>query len=310
MKTIKLSSFALAIALGIGAFATSCSKDDNTPTPLPPIGGYNSADEVGAADLLAYWPLNGTGVESKSNTAPTTTVGTTWEAGLKGQGANLNVGYLKYPAISALTATMDAFTISAWVNIKNNQTATPGSGTASVFFTMSRPNEWEGNINLLAETGQLRRIEEDGTVNDSIKFKGSFRSIASGGESYDNIFHLEPWMIADNLITPGKHVAVPNVVGNSWAHVVFTWSGLTHKLIIYSNGVKISNPAFEERGTNSSIVFDTPSYPVIGGFGNVDTSTDNWNKPMTGKIDEIRVWKKALSLADINSLYELEKAGR
>jgi hypothetical protein len=31
---------------------------------------------------------------------------------------------------------------------------------------------------------------------------------------------------------------------------------------------------------------------------------------MTGQIDELRVWNKALSDADISSLYQLEKAGR
>ncbi|MBC7410072.1 MAG: hypothetical protein H7339_16935, partial [Arcicella sp.] len=47
MKTMKLTGFALAIA-GLGMLA-SCSSDSNTtPTPLPPIGGYNSADEIGA----------------------------------------------------------------------------------------------------------------------------------------------------------------------------------------------------------------------------------------------------------------------
>jgi len=314
MKTMKLTGFSLAIAIGLGLFA-SCSDDDSNgggATPLPPIGGYNSADEVGAADLLAYWPLNGSGVEAKSNTAPTNSVGTTWtSSGVKGQAADLTAGYITYPQIAALTQTMSAFTISAWVKVKNNQTAVEGSGSVSTFFSMARPGgDWQGNIMLYAETGQMRPVTPEGVANDSIKVKAGWSTVANGSQIYENALHLEPWMVADNLVTPGKHVAGPNVIGGTWAQLVFTWDGATHKFIIYSNGGKISNPAFEIRGENNSLTMDVSSSPMIGAFGNVATTTDSWNKPLTGQVDEIRIWKKALSQADIGFLYELERAGR
>lgn len=306
MKTNKIlmSAFALTVAF---ASLTSCGKDDPA-TPLPQIGGYDNAGQVAKVDLVAYWPLDGDGKESISGTLPATTVGTTWTTGVKGQGANLTAGYMDYPTIATLSANMNAYTISAWFKVKNNQT--PTSGSASVFLSLTRPNEWEGNINFFAETGQRPAIETSGVVNDSIKLKNTFRSTTSGGENYDNIGHLETWMVADNLVTPGKHVAGPNVVGGIWAHGVITWDGATNKLIIYVNGQKITNPAFEVRGSNTSIVFDTPTHAIIGAYGNVAGSTDVWNKPMTGQLDEIRLWKKALSVADINALYDLEKAGR
>lgn len=307
---MKLTGFALAMALSIGM--VSCSDDDNNVAiPLPPIGGYNSADEVGSADLLAYFPLNGNGTESKSNISSSSTVGTTWTTGIKGQAANLNAGYITYPQIAALTQTVNAFTISAWVNVKNNQTAVPGSGSVSTFFAMNSNNaDWQGNMMLYAETGQLRPVDDAGVVNDSIKVKAGWNTMANGSQIYENWLHLEPWMVADNLITPGKHVAGPNVIGGTWAQLVFTWDGATNKFIIYSNGTKISNPAFEVRGDNTTLTMDAASTPIIGAFGNVATTTDSWNKPLTGKVDEIRIWKKALSASDINSLYQLELVGR
>ena len=308
MKTMKLTGFSLAIALSVGFFA-SCSDDDSDGgSTLPPIGGYNSADEVGAADLLAYWPLNGNGNESKSATAPTTSVGTSWTNGIKGQGVNLTAGYMQYPSIASLAATMNAFTVSAWVKVYNNKTAT-NPGSASVIVSLSRPTEWEGNINLYAETGQRPSVNAAGAVNDSIIMKGSFRSSVSGGEGYANFIKLDPWMVDENLVTPGKHVANANKTAGVWTQAVFTWDGATNKLIIYSNGVKISSPSFEVRGTNTSLVPDLPTAPVIGAFANRNPA-DVWNLPMTGQIDEIRIWKKALSQADIGFLYELEKAGR
>ena len=311
MKTMKLTGFSLAIALSVGFFA-SCSDDDSDGgSTLPPIGGYNSADEVGAADLLAYWPLNGNGNESKSAIAPTTSVGTAWTTGVKGQAANLTAGYITYPQIAALTQTVNAFTISAWVKVKNNQTAVEGSGSVSTFFSMARPGgDWQGNMMLYAETGQRRPVSAEGVVNDSIKVKAGWNTVANGSQIYENALHLEPWMVADNLVTPGMHVAGPNVIGGTWAQLVFTWDGATHKFVIYSNGIKITNPAFEIRGENTTLTMDVTSTPIIGAFGNVTTTTDSWNKPLTGQVDEIRIWKKALSQADIGFLYELEKAGR
>lgn len=308
MKTVKLTGITLAFALGLGLFA-SCSDDDSdSSAPLPPIGGYNNADEVGSADLIAYWPLNGNGTESKSNTAPNNTVGASWVGAVKGQGVNLNSGYMEYPSIAAFTQTMSAFTISAWIKVTNNKTDT-NPGSVSVIFSTSRPGQWEGNMNLYAETGQRPSVNDAGVVNDSIILKGGFRSSVSGGESYNNFIKLEPWMIDENIITPGKHVANANKTAGQWAHAVFTWDGATNRLILYSNGEKISSPSFEVRGSNTTVVPDLPTSPIIGAFANRDPA-DVWNLPMTGQIDEIRVWKKALSLADINALYQLEKEGR
>ena len=73
MKTNKILFKSLAVVL-LSTAIISCGDDDESS--LPPIGGYNNADEIGAADLVAYWPLNGNGVESKSNTSPSATVGT------------------------------------------------------------------------------------------------------------------------------------------------------------------------------------------------------------------------------------------
>ncbi|RAR48882.1 LamG-like jellyroll fold domain-containing protein [Flavobacterium lacus] len=305
MKTNKFFLKSIALVC-ISTAIISCGDDD--AASLPPIGGYNNSNEIGATDLVAHWPLEGNGIERLSNTAPSNTVGASYEVGAKGQGLKLTNGYLQFPSITNLSSDMNAYTISTWANIKNNQT--PESGSVSVFLSLARPGEWEGNLNFYAETGQRPAVELTGAVNDTIVVKAGFRTTASGGQAYENLFRLEPWMIEDNITNPGKHVANPVATGSTWAHYVATWDGATNKFIIYINGVKSSNPAFEVRGDNSSIVFDTPVTPYIGAFGTVATTSDSWNKPMTGNVDEIRVWKKALSSADVNALYQLEKAGR
>lgn len=302
MKTNKILLSALAFGIAFTSLV-SCGDDDETTPTLPPIGGYNSADEVGSTDLVAYWPLNGTGVESKSSVAPTTTVGTTWEAGVKGQGAKLTAGYMKYPSITSLSSSLTSFTVSSWVKVQNN------GSTASVFFTLARPNEWAGNINFMAETGWK------GAAVDSLTVKGLIVSDNSlGWQDSRNTVKLDQGMIDENTANPTstQHVAFANKVGGQWAHAVITWDGATRLFKVYTNGVKISNPKWEQRGTVDGTVlnFTTPTNAVIGAFGDIATTIEPWNKAMTGNVDEIRVWKKALNAADINALYELEKAGR
>lgn len=299
MKTSKLI-FSLVVASGM-ALMTSCSSDDSNS--LPPIGGYDNADQVGAANLKAYWPLNGNGKESISNTSPSSTVGTTWETGIKGQSAKLTQGYMKYPAISSLSSSMTSFSVSSWIKVQNNGTS------ASVFLTLSRPNEWAGNINFMAETGW-----KDATV-DSLTVKGLVVSDnAIGWQDSRNTIKLDQGMIDENAANPTglQHVAFANKIGGQWAHAVITWDGATKLFKVYVNGQKVSNPKWEQRGAvdGNTLSFMTPTTAVIGAFGDIATTTEPWNKAMTGNLDEIRVWDKALSQAEIGSLYELELAGR
>lgn len=301
MKTNKILLKSMILVSSI-AFLGSCSSDDGTQK-LPAIGGYDSADEVGAANLKAYWPLDGNGVESISNTNPSSTVATTWETGIKGQGAKLSEGYLKYPSITSLSGSLSSFTMSAWIKVQNN------GSSASVFLSLTRPNEWAGNINFMAETGW-----KDATV-DSLAVKGLIVSDnAIAWQDSRNAIKLDQGMLDFNAANPTEvqHVAFPNKVGGQWSHAVITWDGATKLFKVYSNGVKISNPAWEKRGTvdGTSLTFVTPTTPIIGAFGDIATTVETWNKAMTGNIDEVRVWDKALIQSDVTALYELEKAGR
>lgn len=301
MKTNKIFLKTFAFAL-LGTAMIACSDDD--PAPLPPIGGYNNSDEIGAADLLAHWPLEGNGIEMKSNTAPSNVVGATFEVGAKGQGVKLTNGYLAYPEIAALASTSASMTISLWAKITNN--GGPGAdGHPSMMFSLTRPNEWGGNINFMSETG-WRAATSDTLV---LKALAIIKNADGGANFQDIINSANP--SADDIAA--GHAAHPNKNGGQWAHYVMTWDATTAVFRLYANGVKISNPVWESRNSGNALPlnFFTPTKPVIGTFGSVAFGTpDSWQRPMNGSIDEIRVWKKVLNQADINALYELESAGR
>jgi len=304
MKTMKLTGFSLAIALSVGFFA-SCSDDDSDGgTTLPPIGGYNSADEVGSADLLAYWPLNGSSAEVKSNTAASSTVGVAYTNGAKGQGITLTNGYLGYPAISSLAGTQESITISLWANVSNNG-GTGGDGRPSMFFQLSRPDNWAGNVNFMAETGWYASSV------DTLVVKGYMQIKNTDGSANGQDVRNAPKPSPEDLLA--GHIANANKNAGKWTHYVMTWDAPTGMFKVYANGEKISNPVWESRGGGSALPlnFFTPTRPIIGSMEPVISGTpEPWQRGMTGQLDEIRVWKKALSQADIGFLYELERAGR
>jgi hypothetical protein len=313
MKTNKFLLKSM-IALSSVAFLISCG-DDEAPS-LPPIGGYNSADEVAAADLVAYWPLNGNGNESKSNTAPTSVVGTTWTTGVKGQGANLTAGYLDYPTIAALAESpvSGSITVSVWAKLSNTKLVPNGESHISEIFNLSGPVPGNGYLSVLGETHGL-------TSSDSIQVKGRYETLYNGSQSGGdivNMIKMETWMIDDNANPNNvlKHVAFPNKIGGEWAHIVYVFNGATAKNEIYVNGVNVSNTPWVQRNggvTPFNMVYATTIRPIIGARSSFiagQAAGDAWNKSMTGGVDELRVFKKALIASDIKHLYDLEAAGR
>lgn len=301
MKTNKILLKSMILVSSL-AFLASCGDDDSTPS-LPPIGGYNSADEVAAADLVAHWPLEGNGNEMKSNTAPSNAVGATYEMGAKGQGLKLTNGYLAFPQITALGSTMESMTISLWAKVTNNG-GEGADGHPTMLFNLDRENSWSGNINLMAETGWYA------STNDTLVLKGLV-NIKNGTDSNNQDVINSPKPNADDIAN--GHVGNPNKNGGKWTHYVATWNALEGKFMLYANGQKISNPAFEVRGGGAALPlnFFTPTRAIIGTFSTVVSGTpDAWQRGANANIDEIRVYKKALIASDVNSLYELEAAGR
>ncbi len=283
----KFFNYCLMVGLAGSLFLglSSCDKEDD----LPPIGGFNSSDEVAATNLQAHWNFEGDGKEKKSGATPASTVNATFESGAKGKGVKLTDGYIAYNAITALNSLPNA-TVSLWAKYDNN------GSHPSCFFTLTRPNEWAGNINFLGETGWKK------AGNDTLVVKGLVVTNKDNNPS---------WQDSRNEPSKGG-VQTPKGV-NKWHHMVMTWDGATSNFKIYVDGVKVSNPEWEVRGTTGPLNFYSPTRPVIGAWGvNVPGggTAEGWQKPMTGSLDELRVYNKALTDAEISALYQLELAGR
>ncbi len=293
MKKRQITGEISIMALASFTLFSTCEDDKQT---LPPIGGFNNADEVAAANLVAHWPFEGNGNEKKTNSAPVSPVNASYTTGAKGQALSLAAGYLAYNEIAALNS-LPSFTISAWMKVSNNR-GTAAAGP-SMIFSMTRPGDWIGNINLMIETERI-------PSSDTLVVKGLFASKKTDGSAN----------IQDNINDVSKGGDRAFKVAGTWAHVVLTYDGSTSTFKIYGNGKDIGS--YDDRGPAGpgtdpgSVNFFTPTKPIIGAFStNLSGGTPEvWQKPMTGLVDELRVYNKALTATEISSLYQLELAGR
>jgi hypothetical protein len=301
MKRITKNTLIIA-ALGLATF-TACDKD-NDDVPLPNIDGYANSDAVASANLVAYWPLDGSAGEAKQGLTATASVNASYTAGVKGQGLSLANGYIYYAApLTGLTSNQP-WTLSAWLQVANNQIpggTPPANNHPYQYFQAAIPTKLFGSINGLIEAGQYD------IASDTLVLKSIYQDLNGGTQ--DNI---------NNYGIVGTEYKVNKKAGTSkWVHVVTTYNptggtGTESIFQIWADSVMVSNINFQNRGSNSFMY--TPGAVIIGGWYNnipgLTVSADTWTTAFTGKIDEIRVFSKLLTTDEITALYHLGQAGR
>ncbi len=299
---------------------SSCSKSSDDPG-LPPIGGYNSSDDVSAANNVAKWSFENNLLESKGNISG---VGTnaTYSAGKKGQGwqgSSTQARYAVYTTAASFASSLTSYSISFWMNSDTMKlplgVPTQGYGAQGLLSIVDVNGFW-GGANLFIEN----RSPDD---NDTLRVKLLVRNTRTGVVWQDQ----------------GPILRVPNV-RNQWVHVTLTYDGGTGVFNAYVNGAlggKMEvpyGPVFGGTYTqyadnpgglnnpNSAAVQGAIQMPpstqvVLGSFQFTTTPALNtggtlqpWATNFAGKMDEVRIYKSALSSSDVSALYQLELAGR
>jgi hypothetical protein len=323
MKTMRLTVYSLAIALGIGTLSSCGDDDENNNFTLPPIGGYNTSDEIASSNLVAKWSFEGNATESKTNTAGTQT-NAAYTAGAKGQAWDGSASQARYSIYDGLTGigNVNNFTVSFWMNSAGttanpDPTPAPGLGAQGIF-SLVKPTEFWGAMNVFLEnpdTGHPDRM--------ILKILVENKRTGVVWGSYSPTINIDGHM-------------------NEWVHVVITYNASTSKFSGYVNGLiaaSMGGPYAPEDGFPGSLIAyaDNPgdvsntngaalwgdidfggsfSQVVIGShqFTTTPSLTNHgaepWSTSYAGKLDEFRVYNSALSGSDVGALYELEKAGR
>jgi hypothetical protein len=305
---------------------TSCSTTNNAPPATPPPtnpGNYDSSNQIQPTALVAWFPFNGSVLETKENFAFTNN-GMTFTQGVKGQalqGADgKNATYSQATAITTLQS-IESFTVAFWVksgvvDTTIGPTYTAGHGAQGIFYLVDTAQQF-GNLEI--------DLEPYGANPDTLTIKCGFRNNAAS-------VIWNGW---------GPILTLPAAVG-VWTHVAFTYNGASGTLTGYVNGVQggsnsLTGPYGPFNGSETCYSNDPGSAANVNGaavLGNLqfenaysmefgtwswDTSPqlftgaaprgNNWEDDFAGALDEFRIYNVALNSTDVNSLYILEKAG-
>jgi hypothetical protein len=322
-KTMMNLTRLLTAFLALGYITVASCSDDDDPD-LPPIGGFNSSDEVAAANNVAKWSFDNTLTESKANLTGTPT-NTAFATGAKGQayeGSSTQARYAIYnvsPTVQALSSMTFSFWINAPANVNNpNPTPDQGKGIQGIF-SLTDPTDFWGGINLFIENNERNGVQNT----DTLKLKLFWRNQRTG----------VVWQGQD------PQFFVPASVGR-WVHVAFTYDATTSRVVVYKNGVKggtgsLTGPYGPFDGENTlyandpggvanpnsaplhgAIQLPTAAKMIIGACQFSTTPSlgsagaQPWATTFRGLLDEFRIYNKALSSSEVESLYQLEAAGR
>lgn len=314
MKTKYRNAFnALGAAVCGVMLMTACTKpemgDDFEKGDPPPIGSFVNSSEVAAADLVAYFPFEGNVNDAKGSitggviSGKAGTAGFT--AGKKGQAyQGADSAWIAYNTSGNLGG-LTSFTVSMWINTNRHT-----GGAQGVFMVTKADNSFWGNFFFL--------IEGAGP-NENMLTKVHFQK--------NGVPNTEHWLETTNEL---RRDAMNDMYG-AWRHVAFSYNETTSKFAMYVSGNKLAfkNPAAspprdqEDRFATGGppngtplgpLSFKSPARFVIGGFQNQLGAPYNnpepWMLPYTGKLDELRFYKRALTDQEVNALFQLEKQGR
>jgi hypothetical protein len=269
----------LLVIAATSVLAAGCYKkfDPDTYAPALSIGGYTSSDEISPSNLVAYWPFDGDLVD-KVGAANGTNTGTSFTVGYKGQALQgaLNSYVLATPGPNI--TGMNSFTITYWVN-----SPAPSAGIIGLVNLAKTDGFW-GNIDMFFENG-------------STSTNGKFRAHIQNGTS-------ESWVSKDGIVN----------LFDTWAAIAVSYDQTTNTFKLYVNG----SPIF----TNVAAGFGPINFTNVGKlvFGCVHFQTNpsqtsasgsqGWASYLTGKLDEVRIYNKALSDSDVSALVLLEGRGK
>lgn len=104
--------------------------------------------------------------------------------------------------------------------------------------------------------------------------------------------------------------AKPLFDGN-WHHLVFSYDETTSKLSIYFDGAEVPTPGTQGNFTSGgsplgALNLKNGANLILGGWNkhaSVDGPTDDWIKAFSGKMDQFRLYGKALSASEVLALY-------
>jgi hypothetical protein len=282
-----------------------------TVVGLPVLGGYISSDSVAASALVSYFTFNGNVNDTIGNESGTA-VGVTYVTGVRGQAYQGATGaYATVPASSAFGA-LTSYSVSLWYSLPTAAKPQPGGNNAQGIFFVSGDTTGSHGNEIIVES-DVPSVSQ--LAADSVAIHHGFDNVGGTPGTWQN-FTMNSFDTATS----------------TWVHLVMTYDGPSSAYTLYENGQPIAVSSAYGVST-STIILNGPG--PLGGTtglqGNLNFSEDapttlfigTWppglygvsptlgsNGCFKGALDELRVFKRALTQAEVVGLFLNGQAGR
>jgi hypothetical protein len=275
-RNFKYAMLVIAVCVGCAA----CKKLDR-----PPLGDYPKDSNPPGGPLKFYAAFDGTSKDPLMNAVdsvranfpsdnPLTSVtGPTGHA-IQGDGTK----FIKYAGANDFPTTASSFSISFW----EKRNGIPNGNAAFLFTIPSGNNQW-------------------GTYGFSMFLLFDWGTWTPTSSAIVKFYMVDDNCKCDNWLTWEGNNKVPNVQDNNWHHMVFVYDAASSKLTLYVDGV--ANPNVPQWGTHGPLKMDATKVQGLNIGGNDNIKDLGWGQNWDGGIDQFRLYSKALSTAEIQSLY-------
>ena len=175
---------------------------------------------------------------------------------------------IKYPSANDFKAVTSC-TISMWVN----NTVNPNT---ELYFSLVDNDYWHGSAAFL--------LVEHAAI-DKCTFK---------------------FALQDHWVEYVNQSFTKPLFNGQWHHLAFTYDETTSRLRIYFDGVEVPTPGTSGNLGLGKLDFGSASNLVLAGWNkhaNITGPTDAWISAYTGKMDQFRLYGRALTASEVLALY-------
>jgi hypothetical protein len=291
IKKYKIIQAWMTILLGFGLVLLACQKMDR-----PELGEIvRDPDPPAYNPLKSFWAFENNVADQGESKLNATPVNVTYVAGINGQAARIgNNGYILLKTIGDTTKhsngfvglpadtirNIGSFTVAFWMNGTG-----PVQGGAQGLFSISHKSQFWGNLDLFLE---------------------NWSNAADPSEAFLKV-HMFNAGVAIGNGEQWNEIKIPGLL-NKWSHVAVTYDANTSEFSIYANGqpTTINKKVIANYG---KIKYNDFNGIVLGSYhfqtnpSLTNHGPETWAKSFNGALDQFRLYNKALSAAEINSLF-------
>ncbi len=241
-----------------------------------PVNGYTASSQVAAANLTAYWAFENGYVDSVSKTAGTANhaASLSFVNGIIGKAVQVaSPGYIN-SNITNTVANLGSFSMVCWIM---QPASLAGGPTTYIPFSLNKAGySWE-----------------------QTKLFMLFNNADNATNSYGKVCMQDQWF--------DKGQVWPKMLDGKWHQMAITYDNVSGNLRVFIDGTLLSQSASSTFAPQAN--FGGADSFTLGGPDDNANTANGWMNSLSGNLDEFKIFNKALSVTEVQSLYALQLHG-